>query len=117
MSHDFNRFSGTGSYITSPELRHAVDVAVAIERPLLVRGEPGTGKTLLATAVAEDLGLELIAWNVKSTSKAADGLYVYDTVKRLQDSVSATTTCPTSASTSSSARSAGRSPASAKWCF
>ncbi len=86
MSSDFNRFSGTSDYITSPELRHAVDVAVAIQRPLLVRGEPGTGKTLLATAVAEDLGLELIAWNVKSTSKAADGLYVYDTVKRLQDS-------------------------------
>jgi len=58
----------------------------AIERPLLVRGEPGTGKTLLATAIAEDLGLELITWYVKSTSKAADGLYVYDTVKRLQDS-------------------------------
>ena len=79
MAQDFSRFSGTDSYITSPELRHAVNVAAAIERPLLVRGEPGTGKTLLATAVAEDLGLELIAWNVKSTSKAADGLYVYDT--------------------------------------
>ena len=86
MAKDFNRFSGTESYITSPELRHAVNVAVAIERPLLVRGEPGTGKTLLATAIAEDLGFELISWNVKSTSKAADGLYVYDTVKRLQDS-------------------------------
>jgi MoxR-like ATPase len=78
--------SGTASYITSPELRHAVNVAASIQRPLLVRGEPGTGKTLLAHAVAEDLDLELIAWNVKSTSKAADGLYVYDTVKRLQDS-------------------------------
>ena len=86
MAKDFSRFSGTDSYITSPELRHAVNVAAAIERPLLVRGEPGTGKTLLATAIAEDLGLELIPWNVKSTSKAADGLYVYDTVKRLQDS-------------------------------
>ncbi len=86
MSQEFNRFSGTESYITSPELRHAVNVAAAISRPLLVRGEPGTGKTLLATAVAEDLGLELLTWNVKSTSKAADGLYVYDTVKRLQDS-------------------------------
>jgi MoxR-like ATPase len=86
MPHDFSRFSGTESYITSPELRHAVNVAVTIQRPLLVRGEPGTGKTLLATAVAEDLGLELITWNVKSTSKAADGLYVYDTVRRLQDS-------------------------------
>jgi len=86
MARDFNRFSGTERYITSPELRHAVNVAAAIERPLLVRGEPGTGKTLLATAIAEDLGFELISWNVKSTSKAADGLYVYDTVKRLQDS-------------------------------
>ena len=86
MAQEFSRFSGTESYITSPELRHSVNVASAIERPLLVRGEPGTGKTLLATAIAEDLGLELITWNVKSTSKAADGLYVYDTVKRLQDS-------------------------------
>ena len=86
MAQDFSRFSGTASYITSPELRHAVNVAAAIQRPLLVRGEPGTGKTLLATAVAEDLGLELVSWNVKSTSKAADGLYVYDTVQRLQDS-------------------------------
>ncbi|HSL18811.1 MAG TPA: MoxR family ATPase [Methylomirabilota bacterium] len=86
MAHDISRFSGTESYITSPELRHAVNVAATIQRPLLVRGEPGTGKTLLAQAVAEDLGLELIAWNVKSTSKAADGLYVYDTVQRLQDS-------------------------------
>lgn len=86
MAQEFSRFSGTESYITSPELRHSVNVAAAIERPLLVRGEPGTGKTLLATAIAEDLGFELITWYVKSTSKAADGLYVYDTVKRLQDS-------------------------------
>ena len=86
MVQDIDRFSGTASYITSPELRHAVNVSVAIQRPLLVRGEPGTGKTLLAQAIGEDLGLELITWNVKSTSKAADGLYVYDTVQRLQDS-------------------------------
>jgi MoxR-like ATPase len=86
MTRDFERFTGTSNYITSPELRHAVNVAVAIQRPLLVRGEPGTGKTLLATAIAEDLGLELITWYVKSTSKAAEGLYVYDTVQRLQDS-------------------------------
>jgi len=86
MTRSFNRFDGTSSYITSPELCHAVNVAVAIERPLLVRGEPGTGKTLLAQAIAEDLGLELISWNVKSTSKAAEGLYHYDTVQRLQDS-------------------------------
>ena len=86
MTQNSHRFSGTATYITSPELRHAVNVAITIERPLLVRGEPGTGKTLLARAVAEDLGLELVTWNVKSTSKAADGLYVYDTVRRLQDS-------------------------------
>ena len=86
MKKKFDRFSGTQTYITSPELRHSVNIAAAIERPLLVKGEPGTGKTLLAHAVAEELGLELICWNVKSTSKAIDGLYVYDTVKRLQDS-------------------------------
>ncbi len=86
MGASFDRFSGTKTYITSPELRHAVNVAVALGRPLLVKGEPGTGKTLLARAVAEDLGLDLISWNVKSTSKASDGLYVYDTVQRLQDS-------------------------------
>jgi len=86
MGEGFKRFSGTESYITSPELRHAVNVAVAIERPLLVRGERGTGKTLLAGAIAEDFGVELITWNVKSTSKAIEGLYHYDTVQRLQDS-------------------------------
>jgi MoxR-like ATPase len=86
MIKDFDRFTGTSSYITSPELRHSVNVAAAISRPLLVKGEPGTGKTLLAHAIAEDLGLELITWNVKSTSKAIDGLYIYDTVARLQDS-------------------------------
>ncbi len=86
MREGFDKFAGTSEYITSPELRHTVNVAVALERPLLVKGEAGTGKTLLAHAVAEDLGLELIGWNVKSTSSAADGLYVYDTVQRLQDS-------------------------------
>jgi MoxR-like ATPase len=86
MNKDFDRFAGTSSYITSPPLRHAVNVSAAISRPLLVKGEPGTGKTLLAHAVAEDLGLELISWNVKSTSKAINGLYVYDTLQRLQDS-------------------------------
>ncbi len=86
MNKDFNKFAGTESYLTSPELRHAVNVSVALGRPLLVKGEPGTGKTLLAHAVAEDLSLQLIVWNVKSTSKAAEGLYLYDTVQRLQDS-------------------------------
>ena len=86
MNNEFSRFSGTNTYITSPELSHAVNVSVAIQRPLLIRGEPGTGKTLLAQAIAENLDLELMTWNVKSTSKAAEGLYVYDTVQRLQDS-------------------------------
>ena len=80
------RFEGTAGYIASEELRTAVDLAVALERPLLVRGEPGTGKTLLAEAVAEGLGMELLVWAVKSTTRAQDGLYVYDTVQRLYDS-------------------------------
>ncbi|MDQ3296171.1 MAG: MoxR family ATPase, partial [Myxococcota bacterium] len=82
----FDQFCGTASYIASDELRHAVNVAVALARPLLVRGEPGTGKTLLAENLASSLGLPLIRWHVKSTTKAKDGLYVYDTVARLHDS-------------------------------
>ncbi len=86
MNNNFDKFSGTSNYITSSELRHSVNVSMALGRPLLVKGEPGTGKTLLAHAIAEDLNMELISWNVKSTSKAVEGLYVYDTVQRLQDS-------------------------------
>ena len=82
----FEKFTGTDSYITSPELRDVVNVAVNLEKPLLVRGEPGTGKTLLAHAVAEDLGLPLLTWHIKSTTDAHEGLYVYDTVQRLNDS-------------------------------
>jgi MoxR-like ATPase len=82
----FDQFTGTDTYIASDELRHAVNVAVALARPLLVRGEPGTGKTLLAENLARSLGLPLIRWHVKSTTKAKDGLYVYDTVARLHDS-------------------------------
>jgi MoxR-like ATPase len=86
MSDAFDQFHGTSSYIASEELRHAVNVAVALARPLLVRGEPGTGKTLLAENLASALQLPLIRWHVKSTTKAKDGLYVYDTVARLHDS-------------------------------
>ena len=82
----FRRFKGTGKYLTSPSLESAVNCALLLERPLLVRGEPGTGKTQLAEAIAEDLGLRLIFWPVKSTTRAQDGLYVYDTVQRLYDS-------------------------------
>ena len=81
----FERFVGTTSYIASPALVDAVNCALALERPLLVKGEPGTGKTLLARHVAEGLGLPLDSWHIKSTSKAEDGLYVYDTVQRLND--------------------------------
>ncbi len=82
----FDQFRGTDTYIASDELRHAVNVAVALGRPLLLRGEPGTGKTLLAENLAASLGMDLLRWHVKSTTKARDGLYVYDTVARLHDS-------------------------------
>lgn len=78
-------FQGTQSYLTDPALEAAVNAALTLERPLLVKGEPGTGKTLLATAVSEALGLDRIHWSVKSTTRAQDGLYVYDTVQRLYD--------------------------------
>src|SRR5262245_55735298 len=83
---DFHRFAGTAGYIASAPLVDAVNCAVALERPLLIKGEPGTGKTLLARHVAEGLGMSMLSWHIKSTSKAADGLYVYDTVQRLNDS-------------------------------
>lgn len=83
---EFFRFRGTATYLTNDALEAAVNSALALQRPLLIRGEPGTGKTLLAEAVAEALGTELIHWAVKSTTRAQDGLYVYDTVQRLYDS-------------------------------
>lgn len=82
----FDQFTGTATYIASEDLRSAVNVAIALGRPLLVRGEPGTGKTLLAENLAFALGAPLLRWHVKSTTKAKDGLYVYDTVARLHDS-------------------------------
>lgn len=83
---DFHRFTGTPGYIASAPLVDAVNCAVALQRPILIKGEPGTGKTLLASHVAEGLGMPILSWHIKSTSKAADGLYVYDTVQRLNDS-------------------------------
>jgi MoxR-like ATPase len=82
----FDKFKGSQDYVTSEALRNAVNVAIALKRPLLVRGEPGTGKTLLSHSVAKGLGKKLIVWNIKSTTKAQEGLYVYDTVQRLNDS-------------------------------
>src|SRR3954467_3646900 len=81
----FARFHGTDRYLTDPALEAAVNCAVTLERPLLIKGEPGTGKTQLAEAIAEALKLPLISWSVKSTTRAQDGLYLYDTVQRLYD--------------------------------
>ena len=82
----FDQFWGSPDYVTSEPLRNAVNVSIALRRPLLIRGEPGTGKTLLAHSIAHDLKKKLTIWNVKSTTKAQEGLYVYDTVQRLNDS-------------------------------
>lgn len=79
-------FTGTADYIASDALIAAVNAAVVLGRPLLVKGEPGTGKTLLAEAIAQGLGMKLFTWHVKSTTKAQDGLYHYDVVQRLNDS-------------------------------
>ena len=83
---DFRRFAGTASYIASEPLIDAVNCALALERPLLIKGEPGTGKTLLARHVATALGMPMESWHIKSSTKAVEGLYVYDTVQRLNDS-------------------------------
>ncbi len=80
------QFHGTDQYVATEDLTMAVNAAIALERPLLIKGEPGTGKTLLAEQVAESLGLKLISWNIKSTTKAHQGLYEYDAVSRLRDS-------------------------------
>ncbi len=79
-------FTGTSDYIASKELQLAVNAAISLERPLLIKGEPGTGKTMLAEELAASLGTELISWHIKSTTKAQQGLYEYDAVSRLRDS-------------------------------
>ena len=85
LDNDFNQFTGTEGYIVSPALVEAVNCAIALERPLLIKGEPGTGKTLLALHISRGLGLPMESWHIKSTSSASEGLYVYDTLQRLND--------------------------------
>ena len=80
------KFSSTDTYIATDELQMAVNAAVNLERPLLIKGEPGTGKTMLAAEIAQSLGMRLISWHIKSTTKAQQGLYEYDAVSRLRDS-------------------------------
>jgi len=79
-------FRGSETYVVTEELKNAVNVSIALQKPLLIKGEPGTGKTMLAESIAEALGKPLLIWSVKSTTKAQDGLYLYDTVQRLYDS-------------------------------
>lgn len=86
MTNEMNVFKGSDNYVVTDELMNAVNVAIALKKPLLIKGEPGTGKTMLAEAIAESLDMPLIIWSIKSTTKAQDGLYVYDTVQRLYDS-------------------------------
>jgi MoxR-like ATPase len=80
------RFTGTDDYVATDDLKVAVNAAIALERPLLVKGEPGTGKTELARQISDALGVEMLEWNIKSTTKAQQGLYEYDAVSRLRDS-------------------------------
>jgi MoxR-like ATPase len=86
MSEQKKRFTGTKSYVATDDLKMAVNAAITLERPLLIKGEPGTGKTVLAQEVARALDMPLIEWHIKSTTKAQQGLYEYDAVARLRDS-------------------------------
>ncbi len=86
MAKEMLQYRGSSDYIVSDELRNSVNIAMALKKPLLIKGEPGTGKTMLAESIAKGLDMELIIWNIKSTTKAQEGLYVYDTVQRLYDS-------------------------------
>ena len=110
------RFSSTASYVAPPDLTIAVNAAVTLERPLLVKGEPGTGKTELARQVAESLGLPMVEWNIKSTTKAQQGLYEYDAVSRLATASWAKRGSMTWPITSARASCGTRSRPPARWC-
>ena len=111
------RFTGTESYVATEDLQVAVNASVGLERPLLVKGEPGTGKTVLAEEVAAALGAPLIQWHIKSSTKAQQGLYEYDAVARPRDSQLGDERVHTSPTTSSKA-SCGRPSTrpSARYC-
>ena len=83
---DMKVFKGSDDYVVTKELMNAVNVSIALQKPLLIKGEPGTGKTMLAESISKALDMDLIIWGIKSTTKAQEGLYVYDTVQRLYDS-------------------------------
>lgn len=86
MKNGINKFKGSDDYVVSKELMNAVNVSIALKKPLLIKGEPGTGKTMLAESIAKAMNMKLLIWGIKSTTKAQEGLYVYDTVQRLYDS-------------------------------
>ena len=109
-------FKSTERYIASRDLEVAVNAAVTLQRPLLVKGEPGTGKTVLARRVAEALGLELIEWHIKSTTKAQQGLYEYDAVSRLRDGQLGDPRVTTSPTTSCAASCGTPSTPTSRWC-
>ena len=113
------KFQGSDSYVATPDLMLAVNAAITLKRPLLVKGEPGTGKTMLAEEVAAALGMPLLQWHIKSTTKAQQGLYEYDAVSRLRDSqladVDGGDASRTSTTTSSRACCGRPSPPSSRW--
>ena len=104
------RFAGTESYVATEDLTVAVNAAITLERPLLVKGEPGTGKSVLAEEIARSLNAPLLTWHIKSTTKAQQGLYEYDAVSRLRDSQLGDRACRTSATTSNAASCGRPSP-------
>jgi len=110
------KFTGTDSYVSTEELSMAVNAAVTLQRPLLIKGEPGTGKTLLAEQVAAAMGKKLIQWHIKSTTKAQQGLYEYDAVSRLRDSQLGDDKVHDIANYISAASSGKRLPPMSRWC-